>query len=295
VFNGAAAGFDFVGSPSLLASVNGLMHVMWTRQSIQVDGVSQPVSLHYARSEDAGHTFSEAELVVEAPVAWREIVADGQGNLHQLWQRPDMMTTLWDRVSFDGGHSWQVAQRLPAEGGAAAVTVDTVGRLHLVSVGLGSLGHWLWDGSRWQAEAPLRWSLASQREGPVELLAAAVNRDGKMVVVLAVPTGAGDVTERLLLYAIRTLNLPPRQTAIQATPTPSPPSPTYTPTTPPPKRSLTPTATVDSGSARPQGPMDRIIASDPMTQYAIALLPAALLLLTVLGIVALRAVRVKAR
>jgi hypothetical protein len=128
--------------------------------------------------------------------------------------------------------------------------------------------------------------LASQREGPVELLAAAVNMDGKMVVVLAVPTGAGDVTERLLLYAIRTLDLPPRQTAIQATPTPSPPSPTYTPTTPPPKRSLTPTATVDSGSARP---------SDPMTQYAMALLPAALVLLIVLGIVALRAVRAKAR
>jgi len=117
----------------------------------------------------------------------------------------------------------------------------------------------------------------------MELLGAAVNMDGKMVVVLGVPTGAGDVTERLLLYAIRTLNLPPRQTAIQATPTPSP---TYTPTTPPPKRSPTPTATVDSGSARP---------SDPMTQYAMGLLPAALLLLTVLGIVALRAVRVKAR
>ena len=285
VFNGAAAGFDFVGSPSLLASVNGLMHVIWKRQSIQVDGVSQPLSLYYARSEDAGHTFSEAELVVEAPVAWREIVADGQGNLHQLWQRPDMMTTLWDRVSFDGGHSWQAAQRLPVEEGAAAVTVDPVGRLHLVSVGLGSLGHWLWDGSRWQAEAPLRWSLASQPAGPVELLAAAVNMDGKMVVVLAVPTGAGDVTERLLLYVTRTLDLPPRQTAIQETPTPSP-SPTYTPTTPPAKRSPTPTATVDSGSARP---------SDPMTQYAMGLLPAALLLLTVLGIVALRAVRVKAR
>ena len=288
VFNGAAAGFDLVGSPSLLATVNGLMHIIWKQQSIPVDSVSQPLSLYYARSEDAGHTFSEAELVVEAPVAWREIVADGKGNLHRLWQRPDMMTTLWDQVSFDGGHSWRFAQRLPAEGGTAAVTVDTVGRLHLVGVGLGSLGHWLWDGSRWQAEAPLRWSLASQREGPV-VLAAAVSMDGKMVVVLAVPTGAGDVAERLLLYATRTLDLPPKQTAIQETPTRSPPSPTHTPATPPLERSLTPAAKVDSGSARLQGPKDRINASDPMTQFAMALLPVALLLLTVLSIVALRA------
>lgn len=297
VFDGAAAGFDFVGSPSLLALGNGLMHVIWKQQSVQVDGVSQPVSLYYARSEDAGHTFSEAEPVVGAPVAWREIVADGQGNLHQLWQQPDMMTTLWDTVSFEGGRSWQAAQRLPAEGGAAAAIVDPVGRLHLVSVGLGSLGHWLWDGSRWQAEAPLRWSLASQSDGPVELVAAAVNMDGKMMVVLGEPTGAGDVAETLLLFAIRTLELPPRQTAIQETPTPSPPSPTReaTPTTPPPKRSPTPSATGDSGSARLQSPTDRIIASDPMIQFAMALLPVALLLLTVLGLVALRAVRVKSR
>jgi hypothetical protein len=53
-----------------------------------------------------------------------------------------------------------------------------------------------------------RWSLASQQEGPVELLAAAVNKQGKMVVVLAVPTGASDAAERTLLYSTRTLELP---------------------------------------------------------------------------------------
>ena len=206
-----------------------------------------------------------------------------------------MMTTLWDQVSFDGGHSWQVAERLPAEGGTAAVTVDPAGRLHLVGVGRGSVSHWLWDGSRWQAEAPIRWSLASQSEGLVELLAAAVNMDGKMVVFLAVQTDARDVAERLLLYATRTLDLPPGQTEIQETPTKSPPSPTNTAATLPPERSLTPAATVESGTAGLQGLVDRIKASDPITQFAMAFVPVALILLAVLGIVALRAIRVKAR
>ena len=103
----------------------------------------------------------------------------------------------------------------------AAIMGDSAGRLHLVGVGPGSLGHWLWDGSRWQSEVPLHWSLSSQQEGPVELLAAAVNKQGKMVVVLAVPTGAGDVAERTLLYSSRTLELPPKQTAIQESPHPN--------------------------------------------------------------------------
>jgi hypothetical protein len=294
VFNGARAGFDVVGSPSLLVSVNGLMHVLWRQEAIQADGDSQPLALYYARSEDSGQTFSAAQLVVEAPVAWRAIIADGAGNLHRVWQRSDMTTTLWHQVSFDGGQSWQVAQQLPAEGEIAAITGDTAGRLHLVGGSVGALGHWLWDGSRWQAEAPLRWSLTSKDEGPVESLAAAVNRDGRMVVVLAVPTGADDIVGRQLLYASRTLDLPPIPTTIQETPTQSP-SPKYTPTTLPPERSLTPAATVGSGAAPLQGPTNRVNASDPITQLAMGLLPVALLLLTVLGVVALRAARVKAR
>jgi hypothetical protein len=115
-----------------------------------------------------------------------------------------------------------------------------------------------------------------------------------MVVVLAVATGAGEVAERRLLYASRTLDLPPAQPPIEATPAQSP-TPTDTATTPAPKRSVTPAAMVDSGSARLQDATGRINASDPMIQLALALLPVALLLLTVLGIVALRAVRVKAR
>jgi hypothetical protein len=214
VFDGAAAGFDLVGEPSLLTSDNGFLHILWKQQSIQGNGIPQSLSLFYTQSENGGRTFSDAEPVVEEPVAWREIVTDDKGNLHLLWQPQDTLTTVWDQISLDGGRSWQIPQALPDEGMTAAVMVDSVGRLHLVDAGPGSLGYWLWDGSRWQHEAPLHWSLDSLQEGQEESLAAAVNKEGKMVVVLVVPTGTGDALERNLLYSTRTLKLPPKQTAI---------------------------------------------------------------------------------
>ena len=295
VFNGAAAEFDLVGAPSLLISENGFLHIIWTQQSIQGDGVPQPLSLYYTRSEDSGYTFNDAELVVEEPVAWRELVTDGKGNLHLLWQQQDTLTTVWDQVSMDGGRSWQFPQGLPDEGMTAAIMVDSVGRLHLVDAGPGSLGHWLWDGSRWQPEAPLHWSLASQQESPVELLAAAVNKQGKMVVVLAVPTGTGDAAERILLYSTRTLKLPPRQTAIQEVPTQTLFPPTLTSATPTPERLKTPASTVDSEPTNSQGRRDRSETNDLISPLTIALIPVALLLLSVLGIVIRRAARAKDR
>jgi hypothetical protein len=291
VFDGAAAGFDLVGAPSLLISSNGLLHILWKEQSIEGDGVSQPLSLYYARSENGGGTFSDAKLVVEQPVTWRELAADEKGNLHLLWQQ-DRMTTVWDEVSLDGGRSWQFPQGLPDEGLTAAIMVDSVGRLHLVDAGSGSLGHWFWDGGRWQSETPLLWSLATQEKGPVELLAAAANKQGKMVVVLAAPTGAGDAAERTLFYATRTLELPRKQVTIQKVPTQTLLPPTLTPATPTAEHLPTPASTVASEPTNSQGQNE---ANNGISPFMMALLPVALLLLIVLGIVIRQATQAKDR
>jgi hypothetical protein len=295
VFDGAAAGFDLGGEPSLLTSDNGFLHILWKQQSIQGNGIPQSLSLFYTQSENGGRTFSDAEPVVEEPVAWREIVTDDKGNLHLLWQPQDTLTTVWDQISLDGGRSWQIPQALPDEGMTAAVMVDSVGRLHLVDAGPGSLGYWLWDGSRWQHEAPLHWSLDSLQEGQEESLAAAVNKEGKMVVVLVVPTGTGDALERNLLYSTRTLKLPPKQTAIEEVPTPTQLPPTVTSATPTSDLSPTQVSTVDSEPTNSQGQKDPNETNSRISPFTMALLPVALLLLSVLGFVIRQAVRAKDR
>ncbi|MEW6404706.1 MAG: sialidase family protein [Chloroflexota bacterium] len=294
VFNGAAAGFDLMGAPSLLISANGSLHVIWNVQSIQGYGIPQPLALYYTRSEDGGHTFNNAEQVVGEPVAWQEIATDGKGNLHLFWQPQEMVTTVWDQVSLDGGNSWQFPQGLPDKGRLATVTRDPVGRLHLVGPGSSTLDLWLWDGSHWQSEEFLQWSLTSQQAGPVELLAAAVNKDGEMVVVMVAPTGTGDAAERTLLYSTRTLKLPAVQAAIQEIPTQTPLPATSTPVIPTPELLLTPIASLDNGFAN-QGQTDHVETNEPIAPFTIALLPVALLLLSVLGIVIRQAAQVKDR
>jgi hypothetical protein len=291
VFNGMSAGFDLVGAPSLLASENGVLHIIWKQQSIQGDGIPQPLSLYYTRSEDGGRTFSDAELVVDEPVAWQEIVADGEGKVHLLWQQQDTMTTVWNQVSSDDGHTWDFPQALPDEGTRAAVAVDTAGRLHVIDAGSGSLDHWLWNGGRWQPDAPLHWSLASQQDSSVDLLAAAVNKQGNIVVVMSVQTGANDATGGLLLYSTRTIKLPSTQTETQEVPTQTLLPPTLSPATPTAEVSPTLASTDDSDPTRTQVEKDVNENNDRISPYTIALLPVALLLLSVLGIMIRRASR----
>lgn len=296
VFNGEAAGFDVVGAPSLLITENGSLQIIWKQQSIQGDGDSQPISLYFTRSEDGGRTFSAAELVVDEPVAWQEIVTDGKGNLHLLWQSQENVTTVWDQISLDGGHSWQTPQGLPDVAMPAAVTVDSDGQLHLVHAGPGTLGHWLWDGTRWRSEVPLNWSSDTEEQDQPEMLAAAVNKEGKLVVVLGVPTGDG--AEMKLLYSMHALELSPRQTVTKAVPTPTevpptiaPATPTIAPATPTPQLSSTQASTVESVQTNTQVQANSNETNGRTSPLMLALVPVALLLLGVLGIMIRRVTR----
>ena len=295
VFNGAAGGFDLVGAPSLLTSEDGSLHIIWKQQSIQGEGALQPRSLYYTQSEDGGQTFSDAELVVEEPVAWREIVADNNGNLHLLWQPQNTPTTVWDQVSLDGGQTWQYPQGLPDERGLAAVMRDSAGRLHFLGLGSGTLSHWIWNDTHWQSEAALEWPLSSEQESPVELLAAAVNKQGKMMVVLAEPAGEGNAAERTLLYSTRTLEFPPNENPTQDTPTQTLLPPALTPATATPEPVFTPANTVNSEPTSSQGQTDRNETNNPISPLTMALVPVALLLLSVLGIMIRRANQVEDR
>jgi len=161
--------------------------------------------------------------------------------------------------------------------------------LNFVSVDPNSLGHWLWDDGRWQLETPPSWSLSTQQETQVELLAATVNKQGKMMVVLAEPAGQSNVAERKLLYSTRTLELSIKQTSVQEVPTQTLLPTTLSSTTATPKPSSTPVNTVESEPTNSLNQTDLNETNDRMSPLTMALLPVALLLLIVLGIVIRRA------
>lgn len=292
VFDGAAAGFDLVGAPTLLISENGSVQLIWKRQSIQGDGVAQSDALYYSQSTDGGATFSDATPVVKEPVAWQEILRDGKGNLHLLWQPQDTLTTVWDQVSQDKGATWQYPQGLPDTGSPVTVITDAAGRLHLVGVGTDSLGHWLWDGGRWQSEAALKSSFFSQKDSPVQLLAAASNKQGKMMVVLAQRTGEAALAQMTLHYSTSELELPSVPAATQKAPTKAAPTPTLTPATVTPEPLLTSTVSADNPSTTQTVQNATNGTVSPLTM---ALFPVGLLLLSVLGIVIWRVARAKDR
>lgn len=294
VFNGAGTGSDLVGVPALLVSDAGLIHVLWDQQSIQADGTSQPLSLYYARSEDGGRSFNEPQVIVDEPVDWRAIVADVKGNLHLLWQ-PHATSTVWDQLSTDSGSTWEYPQGLPNEGSLADVIVDSAGRLQLVGVGPSALGHWSWDGNRWQSEAALGWVSPSQQDDSAQLLASTVNKQGKMMVVLGMSTTLGDTTPTSLLYSTRMLQPGPKQNTTQKDPTPTTAAPTSIPATTVPQTLSTPTAVDVSALSASETPVQTTETSNRFSPLTMALVPVGLLLISILGIVIWRAAQAKDR
>ena len=115
-----------------------------------------------------------------------------------------------------------------------------------------------------------------------------------MMIVLAQTTGQGDTAQRTLLYSTRTLELPQQQTEIQEVATKTQLPPTSMPATSTPEQLLTPTVSVDNQSAN-QGQPDPNEINDRISPFATAILPVALLLLSVLGVVIWQATRNKDR
>lgn len=295
LFDGTAAGFDFIGVPSLLASANGSLHVTWNVQSLQGDGSPQPVALYYARSEDGGHIFDAAEVLLEEPVVWRVVVNDGKGQMHLLWQIQDAFSTVWDQVSTDGGHAWEYPQGLPVQGELATLTSDPAGRLHLMYVAAGILGQWQWDGNGWKAESPLSLPFSSQRENAAELLTAVVNQQGKMMVVLARQAEAGDAADRTLLFATRTIELPRVLTETQDALTRTPEAPTSPVNTAIPGQSSVTAPTLGPEPTNVQTQTASTATGKQISPFMLALLPVALLLLGVLGLMIRQVIRSKDR
>jgi hypothetical protein len=131
------------------------------------------------------------------------------------------------------------------------------------------------------------------------LLAAAVKADGKLVTVMAIPAGAGDVSSEVL-YTSRTLELPPSQgdsqpTAVAPSPTEALAAPTRTEAVVAVVSTATPAATAAGALVpSPEAP-GGTSTNGEFSPFLLALLPVGLLLLAVVGVASLRIIRSRPR
>jgi hypothetical protein len=166
--------------------------------------------------------------------------------------------------------------------------------LHLAGAGPDTIDHWLWEAGRWQAEAPLRWSSTPSPANPLDTLAAAVTRDGGLLLAFAGPAGEADAASRRLLFATRTLAMPPVEVEVQAQATATPlPRPTSTLQAPVTIASMV--ATAASTPTVLASAVTGIEAGDPLADSLLAAIPVAALLLLVVVVAVARVTWVKSR
>jgi hypothetical protein len=163
VFDAAAAGWDMVNQPTLALSGDGRLHVLFERFSLQGDR-GRSAGLYYARSEDGGNTWSEAELVSEGLISWSKILTHDEKTIHRFWQDKSGTNLVnFHQYSQDGGLSWSTPVpilRVSDGSGTPSVNVDGVGNLHFIQPAQGIDGitgsYHEWNGIQWVPQASYR-------------------------------------------------------------------------------------------------------------------------------------------
>ena len=265
IFDGAAAEWEMVGKPTIAASSENTLHLLWTQKTVAQNG--QSVALVHASSQDRGQSWTEPQIVTEDTVIWSEMITLSDLNLHRAWvSQTDNLTALWHQQSLDGGLTWSEPLRLSDPSvrvGPVTLITDPAGEPHLLLLEKSSLEdtitlkHWLWRDSRWLQEE----GMPLQKEAiDADGIAAALLPDETLTVIYSslVTQLVDDQLYDKLLFTQRQWELP----SVTATPLPTlTPTPQATPTaTPTPPPSPTPTLAIPTTQEDSQtlqiGPLD---------------------------------------
>jgi len=229
VVNAQEAEWGMVDNPSLAMTENGDLHIVWTRYSLPSG--EGPLELYYARSSDAGSSWSDPVLVVDGPVVWSEIVGTGTNTVQRVWQQKGGSgSTLWHEQSIDGGETWERIAPVSVFGeivGNPSLSSDQTGQLHLLLVvrsGLDTYGlqHWVYDGRSWSAEP--RYDLQFSPLTEIRSIGSDFSDNGNLGVALLNSDFSLDGSQIYqMIFTNHTIELPEIEPTpvLQATPVPT--------------------------------------------------------------------------
>ena len=136
VFDAAAANWAHVDSLQLAQTEDGVLHLAWVQYTLAAE--RRPVGLYYARSSDAGRSWSEPALVVEQPVYWHQITAVTDTTVMRVWREGSAeQTAVWFDKSTNSGLDWErPALILTGTGirGKTQLLADRAGAVHLLEL-----------------------------------------------------------------------------------------------------------------------------------------------------------------
>ncbi len=151
VFDGLDAAWDVVGEPHVVTSDDGVLHLLWAKQSLLADELAAQ-ALYYTRSVDQGETFDEPQIVAEVPISWFGLDSSGSAAVvHRFWQEQLASNTIVRHdYSVDDGRTWSDPLQVSSKPGPIGITADSSGQLHAVQREAGEITYYTWDGGGWR-------------------------------------------------------------------------------------------------------------------------------------------------
>jgi hypothetical protein len=310
VFDAIAGEWAMIGQPQLAVGSGGDLHLLWTRYAPPPS--VQPQALVYARSVDGGATWTAPQVVTENEPLWSQITNAGETGVHRHWQEAaNSRAIIRQESTRDSGLSWSFTSLAAdaSDAGPVALIADAAGQLHLIYREGIRLDYRMWNGQRWsQAE-----SLQLRRTDVSELttLAATVTSDGELAIVFGgravekeaspgsdqmtsqAASEASNTPEHVVQLAKQALGLPFQAEATSAeteigvaevAPADQPEPAVAAAEESAPAPQATAAAPAGGGGARDSSLTSRLAGLSLQTIVVLALLPAGLLVLLVLGL-----------
>jgi hypothetical protein len=165
-FDAVAAKWESVDSPKITLDGDGVLHLIYTRQSRWDD---QAAGLYYSQSRDGGETWSAPKSVTIGKILWSDLILFGKNTLHRLWQEDNgLVVANLSQVSLDGGVTWGNLLDITGvneQPSLMTLATNGVNLLHVIQItkekstrlaGQESLFLYdsKWDGARWDPIIP---------------------------------------------------------------------------------------------------------------------------------------------